>query len=126
MKTQDAKRIDELLAHLAISAYQLSQELEYKNPSSIYHVQKGDSNISPQMARKITDKYPEISYMYLIGKGTDLLASKDIIKQQMFLKRAEQTVKQTFNEQWLNLLIDIADIKRNQQIIIQKLSKLDS
>tara|TARA_R100000687_G_C6397763_1_gene140334 strand:- start:319 stop:804 length:486 start_codon:yes stop_codon:yes gene_type:complete len=60
----------ELLNHLKISANKFAFEIGLNANTAIYHVKNGRNNISPELAKKITKRYPELNYNWLLtGEG---------------------------------------------------------
>lgn len=118
-----AKIMEALCSHLGFTAYQLSKELGYKSLSSIYHVMSGDVPIGSRMAARITHKYPQISYNYLIGNSGDLLATKEELENVAYLNAATTENSIDFKKQFRKLVADVQEIKRQNKIIIDILSK---
>lgn len=66
--------LDELLAYLGINASRLCKELKLTSTTGIYRIKNSKSNFTPKLAEKITEKYENINYPYLvsgIGKLTN-------------------------------------------------------
>lgn len=63
--------LSELLTHLKISANKLAKEIGLSANTAIYHIKNGRNGISPDLAKKIIHRYPEISYNWLLtGEGS--------------------------------------------------------
>lgn len=74
----------ELLNHLKISANKFAFEIGLNANTAIYHVKNGRNNISPELAKKIQKRYPELNYNWLLtGEGSMLKSeSKTPAKQE--------------------------------------------
>ncbi len=68
-----AKRLDALITHLKTSYNNLSQELGITQ-TRLYHIAKGRNKISSNLANLIVEKYPEISYEWLVSGEGNMLA----------------------------------------------------
>jgi plasmid maintenance system antidote protein VapI len=68
--------LSELLAYLKISANKLASEIGLKANTSIYYVKNGRNNISPDLAKKITNRYPKINYNWLLTGEGEVLKSE--------------------------------------------------
>ena len=97
METNDKKRIEDLLSELKHTKYSLSIALGYANGSVLNNIHNGRNGISAGLARKITNKYPEINYEWILtGKGTMLVKPKEtpvdetILKQMKLLERLSE------------------------------------
>ena len=90
METNDKKRIEDLLSELKHTKYSLSIALGYANGSVLNNIHNGRNGISAGLARKITNKYPEINYEWILtGKGTMLIKPKETPVDSLLLKRVE-------------------------------------
>ena len=59
-----------LLNELKLSAKSFAESLGISRTDKIYHVLKGRNGISPNLAKNIVKKYPDVNYEWLIsGKG---------------------------------------------------------
>lgn len=81
----DSKEVlERLLAYLKISSNKLSVILGFKDNSKIYHIKSGRNKISPDIAKIITEKFPEINYTWLLtGEGEMFNDSKQKIKSEI-------------------------------------------
>lgn len=63
-------RLEKILDYLKISANKLSVEIGLKDNVKVYHIKNGRNEFSPEMSKAIHDRYPEISYKWILsGKG---------------------------------------------------------
>ncbi|MCD8435657.1 hypothetical protein [Tenacibaculum dicentrarchi] len=71
----DKERIEFLLDYLKLSRNALGVSIGETNGSKFNHIVSGRNGISENLARKITNKFPEINYKWLlngIGEATNL------------------------------------------------------
>ena len=94
---EDKNRLVEILKHIGARKNTLAKELGYTNGSVFYQIETGRNGISTSLARKITNKYPEINYEWILtGKGTMLVKPKEtpvdetILKQRKLLERLSE------------------------------------
>jgi len=94
---EDKNRLVEILKHIGARKNTLAKELGYTNGSVFYQIETGRNGISTSLARKITNKYPEINYEWILtGKGTMLVKPKEtpvdeaILKQMKLLERLSE------------------------------------
>ena len=94
---EDKNRLVEILKHIGLKKNTLAKELGYTNGSVFYQIETGRNGISTSLARKITNKYPEINYEWILtGKGTMLVKPKEtpvdeaILKQMKLLERLSE------------------------------------
>lgn len=73
----DKERIKAIFKHLNKTAYALSKELGYKRPQVLYAVENELNGISKDLASKIVEKYPEISYGWLLTGSGSMLADEN-------------------------------------------------
>ena len=67
----------DLLSHLKISANKLAFEIGLNANTAIYHIKNGRNGISSELAKKIINRFPEISYNWLLtGEGEILKGEK--------------------------------------------------
>ncbi|TYP76236.1 hypothetical protein [Aquimarina intermedia] len=88
-QTEDAVRLNKVLEKLGITGNELSRELDYKSPSSVYQILEGHQNkkLSNKMINKIIARFPQISYKYLKkGEGDVLVedSTNAILKAEIF------------------------------------------
>lgn len=72
-----AEVLTDLLKHLKISANKLAAEIGLKANTAIYHVKNGRNNISSELANKITARFPEINYNWLLTGEGDMLKNEE-------------------------------------------------
>lgn len=112
-KVNYAEILDNLLSYLQMNASQLSDELGYKSKSSLYQIKNEGKEISPQMARRICQKYPEINFMYLAtGEGELINATNDLSTQLNMLQQPTLT------------LLDIPMLLQQQNEILQQQTEI--
>ena len=68
----DSEIIQQTLDHQRLSASEFASEIGLTSNQTIYNILKGKHGISRRLAKKITDKFPEISYDYLRGKSENI------------------------------------------------------
>lgn len=82
----DAERLTKVMDELGINAYGLSKALDYKEPTTVYHIVKGRQGMSLKFMERLIKKYPHISYLYLKdGTGDLKLDHKGMIAQNNLL-----------------------------------------
>ena len=87
---EDKNRLVEILKHIGARKNTLAKELGYTNGSVFYQIETGRNGISTSLARKITNRYPEINYEWILtGKGTMLIKPKETPVDSLLLKRVE-------------------------------------
>ena len=75
--------LDKLLKHLNVRKNTLAKELGYTNGSIFYNIENGRNGISANLAKRISDTYPEINYRWLLTGDGVMLVSEE--KQQLNL-----------------------------------------
>ena len=89
----DSEKIQSIIEYSKKSRRALGIELGYADGSFLFHVINGRNGISVNLAKKITDRYPEISYDWLLkNKGEMIVNVKpapkdDLVKRIEFLER---------------------------------------
>lgn len=69
--------LSDLLRHLKISGNKLASEIGLNANTAIYHIKNGRNNISADLAKKIENRFPELSYNWLLtGEGEMLKGEK--------------------------------------------------
>ena len=87
---EDDLRIKEILLHLALRKNTFAKNIGLNNASIFNHIESGRNGISAGLARKITNKYPEINYEWVLtGRGTMLVEPKEAPVDDLLLKRVE-------------------------------------
>ena len=77
MKSKE--RLELLIKELNTSSYKLARDLEYGNPTVIYHVINGRNGISHKLAENIVNKYPKVNIKWLLdGDGEMFINENDI------------------------------------------------
>ena len=129
---KDSKIIKEICHELHITSYTLAKNLNYKSPSSIYHVEKGLNQITTIMANKIIAVYPQFNFNYLIGKGgkeDKLIATDEMIKKRGNLKSARSdkvNIRRELNEinfEIKDLRLQISELRLDIQKVMDILIK---
>lgn len=86
---ENYKRIDDLLRYTKKRANTLAKELGHSNATIFYQIKIGRNGISANLARNISEQYPEINYNWLLtGEGEMLLNKKETPKDDL-LERIE-------------------------------------
>ena len=82
----DAEKLQDVMNELGVNAYGLSKSLDYKEPTTVYHIIKGRQGMSLRFIERLIEKYPHINYLYLkTGEGKISLDTKGIIAQSNLL-----------------------------------------
>src|SRR5689334_11259074 len=92
------ERIVRLIEYLKITPYQLSKELGYKRPDSIYNVINDKSKMGGNLISKMKDRYETLNINWLM-KGTGEMFNKqinapygnEIIKDKMIIYPSKLT-----------------------------------
>ncbi len=84
--------LNDLLDYLKISANKLALEIGLKANTAIYHVKNGRNNLSAELANKITSRYPEINYSWLLTGDGEMLntGSQKGQKKEMFSQEVNE------------------------------------
>ena len=115
---EDKNRLVEILKHIGLKKNTLAKELGYTNGSVFYQIETGRNGISTSLARKITNKYPEINYEWILtGKGTMLVKPKETPVDSLLLKRVE-LLEQLIKGQEARLSIMELRLDKNKNLII--------
>jgi hypothetical protein len=62
--------LDELLDYLKLSASSFAKSIGYDSPNRIYYILRFRNGVSKEVAKDITDAYPDVNYNWLLtGKG---------------------------------------------------------
>ncbi|MDD3712907.1 MAG: hypothetical protein PHZ28_05385 [Candidatus Izemoplasmatales bacterium] len=78
---KSSERLEEILKYLKISANKLSVEIGLKDNTKIYHIKKDRNDISPEMAKLITDRFSEINYSWLLTGEGEMLNNQTMIHE---------------------------------------------
>ena len=94
MKNQEEKCFPEIMlaiiSHAKLSRRAFGMSIGHTSGTMIDNVINGRNGISAGLARKITNRYPEISYEWILtGKGTMLVKPKETPIDSLLLKRVE-------------------------------------
>ena len=86
-----------IISHAKLSRRAFGMSIGHTSGTMIDNVINGRNGISAGLARKITNKYPEINYEWILtGKGTMLVKPKEtpvdeaILKQMKLLERLSE------------------------------------
>ncbi|RGP17255.1 bZIP transcription factor [Parabacteroides gordonii] len=77
---EDAQKhyLNELLDYLKLSASAFAKSIGYDSPNRIYYILRLRNGVSKEVAKDITDAYPDVNYNWLLtGKG-DMLRTGSI------------------------------------------------
>lgn len=72
----DSKIMQNVIYELRTNALQLSKDLGYKSPTSIYHILQGRNGITIDLANRLVGLYPKVNFLYLT-KGELPILKKD-------------------------------------------------
>jgi len=74
-----SERLEQLLSYLKITANKLAiDKLGYDSNVKIYHIKNGRNNFSSEIAKDISNKFPEINYNWILtGDGEMLNENKE-------------------------------------------------
>lgn len=122
MKTYTPPQIIETLAeHFKVTVSELAQKSGYERAQSFYDVISGKTkNISPKMANKIAEAFPEINKDWLLTGNGSMLISQ--IEEVMPEEEEESYLRTERNKYGLSL----QDIHEHTQISVKDLSLYDS
>jgi len=73
----DAQIIEKVVDYSKMSQREFALEIGLSNAQTIYNVIKGKHGISTNLAKMITDRFPEISYDFLRGRNENIFQSGD-------------------------------------------------
>ncbi len=95
-----AKRLEEILNDLHISANKFAKEIGYTSSTKIQHVRNGRNDISAEVANDIVKKYPEYNYEWVFkGAGNKYVESKNA-------KRINNDIKSLPHAEQMEMLYD--------------------
>lgn len=122
---QPFKRIELVLKYLKISANRLAKEIGLPNdrPQRLYDIKKKGHGISADLASKITNTYPSISYEWLLtGKGEMLVSpgatdavNDGQLEYQQKPKTTDMISDSLEKRQIRNLLDQVEELKRENE-----------
>ncbi|WP_075559114.1 hypothetical protein [Parabacteroides timonensis] len=70
MKDAQKHYLNELLDYLKLSASAFAKSIGYDSPNRIYYILRLRNGVSKEVAKDITDAYPDVNYNWLLtGKG---------------------------------------------------------
>lgn len=102
----DQQRMEHVIQYTRVSAKKFAETIGLDRPDRVYHVIKGRNNISSALAKLITDKYPELSYDWLISdKGKMILTEYEqnetistipFVSKDEFLQFKENCIKNDY------------------------------
>lgn len=72
-----AERLQIIVDYLKISYNRLSEEIGLSGNTKIYHIKNGRNEFSPQMAKLISDRYPQFSYAWILNDIGDMLSQSN-------------------------------------------------
>ncbi|GIM60396.1 S24 family peptidase [Capnocytophaga canis] len=73
IQTNSTQRLEQILSYLKVSANKLSVELGLSANTKIYYIKNGRNEISSEIAKLISDKYPKFNYNWILkGEGSML------------------------------------------------------
>ena len=120
---QTAERIKAVLEHLGLSAYKFAFTLGYKTESTIYQYIYGKTELTPVRAKRITDAYPEINHLYLIGKEDNLVLDEESrLELKLLNKKGERPESLEITVMKLNN--NVIDLKREVQVLAKLVRQL--
>lgn len=73
----DAQIIENVVDYCKMSQREFALEIGLSNAQTIYNIVKGKHGISANLAKMITDRFPEISYDFLRGRNENIFQSGD-------------------------------------------------
>jgi len=122
MKNQEEKSFPEIMlaiiSHAKLSRRAFGMSIGHTSGTMIDNVINGRNGISAGLARKITNRYPEISYEWILtGKGTMLVKPKETPIDSLLLKRVE-LLEQLIKGQEARLSIMELRLDKNKNLII--------
>lgn len=79
----DKQKIQQLLSFLKLSRNALGIAIGEQNGSKFNHIISGRNGISEKLAKKITDKFPEINYDWLLSKSPNMLIKEEILEKNI-------------------------------------------
>ena len=86
----DYQRIEAVIDHTGLRNNALAKSLGYTNGTILYQIKNGRNGISANLARRISDVYPDISQKWLLtGKG-DMLVTNHPPKDAWESQRVDQ------------------------------------
>lgn len=91
-----------------------SKEVGYSSPSALYLVLSGDRPITDFLIRKIRDRYPNVSEIYLRGK------SEEIFDEPM---QVSSSSTYTLNDLPLIMLEVLKELKKTNELLVRNLNK---
>ena len=94
MENQEKKSFPEIMlaiiSHAKMSRRAFGISIGHSSGTMVDNVINGRNGISAGLARKITNKYPEINYEWILtGRGTMLVEPKEAPVDSLLLKRIE-------------------------------------
>ena len=72
-RLNSAARISALLKHLNVTKLEFSSKLGFANNNQLNAILRKRNSISPQLAFKINEVYPQISFMWLVKGDGEML-----------------------------------------------------
>jgi len=81
--TEDAKRLLKVINFLGISERQFALEIGFKTGDTVYNIKHGKHNLTRKTAKKITTRYPNISYDFLLTGQGDVTTTGEIPKEDL-------------------------------------------
>ena len=69
----DSERINTIIEYLHINVSNLSKTLGLKSPDRLYHILNGRNGISDKLAKIVVDRFPAISYVWLLTGDGEML-----------------------------------------------------
>lgn len=116
----DSEIIENVMHELRTNALQLSKDLGYKSPTSIYHIAKGRNNITVDLAERIVKLYPQVNFLYLV-RGTPPIIKDNNQMQQNMMRSSEELLNLNdllrlpqITEEAVSLLMEIRDLLKNK------------
>ena len=109
----DGVRLQAVLDELHINASFMAKELGYKSHSMFYQILNGQYSIGSELAKKIIERWPEVSYLYLmLGEEPVILDRENERNQDRLMPGGG--------------LNDLLSIPRHLARIVELLEKIES
>lgn len=112
----ESERLTELINYLRTSVPELSRVLNLTNKTRIYNILQGRNGISKDLANKITEKYTEISYNWLIDGTGSMLKNEVQDEAAEYLLENKNDV--SMSREVFNVINNLSETVKSQQALI--------
>ncbi len=115
---EDSKRMKAVLTYLGLTDYKLAKKLNYQSAGSINQITRGIVPLNDVRAKRINDVFPQISFQYLIGVDTEMIASDEMQQITMNAQLARKPKPPNFDKKFFELCNNMAAMQKDMRKLV--------